>query len=129
MGMYEKKVTTRRAVWLACRRHTGAGEPQRLATGLSHYHRRDDHDLGATTTTKHGTTTTVKPTTTTGATTTSRAATTSSVAGTVSSAPSTSISGRLPFTGASTVPLLFAGLALLGLGAVSLFAEARRRRA
>jgi hypothetical protein len=38
--------------------------------------------------------------------------------------------GVLPFTGAAaTLPLLAAGLVLLGIGAVSLRATARRRRA
>jgi predicted anti-sigma-YlaC factor YlaD len=36
--------------------------------------------------------------------------------------------GALPFTGAASVPMLFAALALLGLGAASLVAGARRRR-
>jgi hypothetical protein len=35
---------------------------------------------------------------------------------------------KLPFTGASSLPMLMAGLALLGLGAVSLVASVRRRR-
>jgi MYXO-CTERM domain-containing protein len=34
----------------------------------------------------------------------------------------------LPFTGASTVPLLVAGLALLGLGAATLLRTVRRGR-
>jgi LPXTG-motif cell wall-anchored protein len=42
---------------------------------------------------------------------------------------STQAGGPLPFTGASTVPMLFAALALLGLGAASLVVGARRRRA
>jgi len=36
--------------------------------------------------------------------------------------------GALPFTGAASLPMLFVALALLGLGAVSLLAGARRRR-
>jgi hypothetical protein len=49
----------------------------------------------------------------------------SSLGGGVSSRPA---GGGLPFTGASSLPLLLAGLALLGLGAASLLASARRRR-
>jgi LPXTG-motif cell wall-anchored protein len=35
----------------------------------------------------------------------------------------------LPFTGAGTMPLLVVGLALVGLGAATLFARAHRGRA
>jgi len=92
---------------------------------------------GATTTTVGATTTTAKATTTTsGATTTSQGATSSSVGGTSSAAPSSSVGavsstqgGALPFTGASMLPLLVAGLVLLGIGAASLRATARRRAA
>jgi hypothetical protein len=100
------------------------------------------------TTTTMAPTTTVKPTTTTGATTTTRETTTTAptttvgettttVGGTVSSAPTTSIGGvsstrpargALPFTGRSSLPVLFAAAALLGLGAASLYAGSRRRR-
>jgi hypothetical protein len=69
-------------------------------------------------------------------TTTTRETTSSSVGGTVSSAPTSSIGGvtttvaggPLPFTGAASLPMLFAALVLLGLGAASLVAGARRRR-
>jgi len=110
-----------------------------------------------TTTTKptsSSTTTTTKPTSssttsTTGAsstsgatstsevTTTSRETTTSSVGGTGSSAPSSSVGGVsstqpgggvLALTGRTAAPMAVAGLALLGLGAASLFAGMRRRR-
>jgi hypothetical protein len=43
-------------------------------------------------------------------------------------APS-SVSGRLPFTGSTTAPLLFAGLGLLGLGALAFVAGRRGRHA
>jgi hypothetical protein len=43
-------------------------------------------------------------------------------------ASSTLAAGGLARTGASSLPILFAGLALLGLGAVSLFAGVRRHR-
>ena len=81
-------------------------------------------------------TTTMAPTTTTAPTTTVEE-TTTTVAGTVSSAPTTSIGGVsstrpargvLPFTGRGSLPMLLAAAALLGLGAASLFAGARRRR-
>jgi hypothetical protein len=42
--------------------------------------------------------------------------------------PTAAGGGKLPFTGASSLPMLLAGLALVGLGAVSLLAGARRRR-
>jgi hypothetical protein len=97
------------------------------------------------TTTTGATTTTVKPTTTTGATSTSgvttssHETTTSSVGGTGSSAPSTSAvggasstrpgGGALPFTGAGSLPMLVAAVALLALGTASVVAGRRRRRA
>ncbi len=43
-------------------------------------------------------------------------------------APS-SVSGRLPFTGSTTAPLLFAGLGLLGLGALAFVVGRRGRHA
>jgi hypothetical protein len=91
---------------------------------------------GATTTTKPGETTTTKPgatstsggTSTSGATSTSgETTTTAAVGGSSSSAPSGPGGGELPFTGAGgAMPLLAVGLALVGLGAASLLAKARR---
>jgi hypothetical protein len=40
----------------------------------------------------------------------------------------TQAGGGLPFTGATSLPVLFVALALLGLGAASLLAGSRRRR-
>jgi hypothetical protein len=53
------------------------------------------------------------------------------VGGASSSAPSSSVGGGvLPFTGAAgTLPLLAAGLALVGLGVAALLARAHRGRA
>ena len=89
---------------------------------------------GATTTS--GATSTSGATTTSGATSTSEASTSSTVAGASTSAPGTSAGGGadggvggLPITGASTMSLLVAGLALLGLGAASLIAKSRQGRA
>jgi hypothetical protein len=101
-----------------------------------------------TTTTTGGTTTTSKATTTSGATSTSdetstsgetttsgatssshEATTTSAVGGASSSAPGGPTGGALPFTGAGTPALLAVGLALVGLGAVTLLAKAPRGRA
>jgi hypothetical protein len=88
-----------------------------------------------TTSTSHGTgssgaTSTSESTTTSEATSTSRetTSTTSAVGGASSSAPG---GGALPFTGAgSAMPLLAVGLALVGVGGVSLLANnARRSRA
>src|SRR5918995_1347825 len=78
---------------------------------------------GATTTTV-APTTTVKPTTTTVAPTTTLAPTT-----TAKPTTTTQAGGPLPFTGAGSLPMLFGALALLGLGAASLLATRRRRRA
>jgi hypothetical protein len=84
------------------------------------------------TTRTSGTTTTSSTTTTTttsGAALTSQEAGSSSAgAGGSSSAPGGSAGRRLPFTGASTVSLLLAGLSLLGLGAGILLGKARQRR-
>jgi hypothetical protein len=95
-----------------------------------------------TTTTTSGTAGTSGATTTSGATAMSGATTTASGAaptsqeassssaggGASSSAPSGSAGGGLPFTGASTVSLLLAGLSLLGLGAGILLGRTRRSR-
>ena len=72
-----------------------------------------------------GATTTSEATSTTGEGTSSTAA----VGGASSSAPGGPTGGALPFTGASTLPLLAVGIALAGLGVVTLFAGSRRRRA
>jgi hypothetical protein len=110
---------------------------------------------GPTTTTTDGTTTTSKGTTTSGATSTSggsstsgatstssetttsgetssshEATTTSAAGGASSSAPGGPTGGgSLPFTGAGTPALLAVGLALLGIGVVTLLARAPRGRA
>jgi hypothetical protein len=84
---------------------------------------------GETTTTQPGetTTTTTKPgeTSTSGATSSSgETTTTAAVGGSSTTAPG---GGELPFTGAGgAMPLLVVGLALVGLGAASLLAKARR---
>jgi hypothetical protein len=82
---------------------------------------------GETTTTKPGETTTTKPgaSSTSGATSSSgETTTTAAVGGSSTTAPG---GGQLPFTGAGGVlPLLAVGLALVGLGAASLLAKARR---
>ncbi len=57
-----------------------------------------------------------------------QASSTSAVGGASSSAPSGSAGPGLPFTGANTVSLLLAGLALLGLGAGTLLAKTRQSR-
>jgi hypothetical protein len=69
---------------------------------------------------------TCPPTTTTEAPTTTVEQTTSSVGGVSSTRPA---GGALPFTGGGSLPLLLAAVALLALGATSLLAGARRRRA
>ena len=82
----------------------------------------------STTTTSESTTTTTSPTTTeysVAPTTSIEETTTTAAAG---AATSTTAGGQLPFTGAGSLQLLFGALALLGLGAVSLLAGARRRR-
>ena len=94
---------------------------------------------GGTTTTEGGTTTTTEGgTTTSGATSTSGATTTSGASSSshddehrggrrlLSSAPSGPAGGELPFPGAGTMALLAVGLALIGLGAATLFAKAQR---
>jgi uncharacterized protein YpuA (DUF1002 family) len=144
MAKHEKKVRSRTAAWLIV-------VAMMVLAGVSVGQLASATTSGGTTTTTTGaTTTTVKPTTTTGATTTTvkpttttsevttttRETTSSSVGGTVSSAPTTSIGGvsstraggPLPFTGGASLPMLLAALALLGLGAASLFAGTRRRR-
>jgi hypothetical protein len=90
---------------------------------------------GTTTTTTSGATSSSGATSTSGVTTTSGAASTghqasstSAVGGASSSAPSGSAGPGLPFTGANTVSLLLAGLALLGLGAGTLLAKTRQSR-
>jgi hypothetical protein len=97
---------------------------------------------GGTTTTS-GETTTSKATSTTGATSTSgetstskETTTTAGVEGSSSSAPGGSLGGDsstpgggvLPFTGAASLPMQTAAIALLGVGAASLFAGSRGRR-
>jgi hypothetical protein len=83
-----------------------------------------------TTTTKPGETTTTKPgaSSTSGATSSSgETTTTAAVGGSSSTAPGGGAGGELPFTGAGgALPLLAVGLALVGLGAASLLAKARR---
>jgi hypothetical protein len=83
-----------------------------------------------TTTTKPGETTTTKPgaSSTSGATSSSGETTTTAAAGGSSTtAPGGGGDGELPFTGAGgALPLLAVGLALVGLGAASLLAKARR---
>ena len=95
------------------------------------------------TTTTSGETTTSKATSTTGATSTSGETTTSKettttagVGGPSSSAPGGSLGGDsstpgggvLPFTGAASLPMQMAAIALLGVGAASLLAGSRGRR-
>jgi hypothetical protein len=97
---------------------------------------------GGTTTTS-GETTTSKATSTTGATSTSgetstskETTTTAGVGGSSSSAPGGSLGGDsstpgggvLPFTGAASLPMQMAAIALLGVGAASLLAGSRGRR-
>ena len=96
---------------------------------------------GGTTTTT-GETTTTKATSTTGATstsdetTTSKETTTTAGVGGSSSAPGGSLGGDsstpgggvLPFTGAASLPMQMAAIALLGVGAASLLAGSRGRR-
>ena len=72
-----------------------------------------------------GATTTSEATSTTGEGTSSTAA----VGGASSSAPGGPTGGALPFTGASTLTLLAVGIALAGLGGVTLSAGSRRHRA
>ena len=104
---------------------------------------------GTTTTTKAGSTTTSHSTSTSGVTSTSGGSSTSgvtttsgatstsgqgtsstaAVGGASSSAPGGPTGGALPFTGASTLTLLAVGIALAGLGGVTLSAGSRRRRA
>jgi hypothetical protein len=99
-------------------------------------------------TTTSGTTTTKKSTTTSGGSSTSGATstsgitsssggtgtsggstTTAAVGGSSSSGPSNSAGGGvLPFTGVGAMPLLLAGLALIGLGGATLLARAQRGR-
>jgi hypothetical protein len=94
-------------------------------------------------TTTSGETTTSKATTTTGATSTSGETTTSKettttagVGGSSSSAPGGSLGGDsstpgggvLPFTGAASLPMQMAAIALLGVGIASLLAGSRGRR-
>jgi hypothetical protein len=90
-----------------------------------------------TTTTSSTSTSTSRATTTSGETTTSKATTTSHEATTTTSAVGDSSSsapggptggGELPFTGAGSLPMPFAAIVLLGLGAASLFAGSRGRR-
>ena len=76
------------------------------------------------------TTTTAGSTRTTGASSSSHdTSTTAAVGGSSSSAPSGPAGGALPFTGAGTLALLAAGLALIGLGGAALLARAHRDRA
>ncbi len=91
----------------------------------------------SSTTSTTGASSTSGATSTSEVTTTSRETTTSSVGGTGSSAPSSSVGGVsstqpgggvLALTGRTAAPMAVAGLALLGLGAASLFAGMRRRR-
>jgi hypothetical protein len=104
---------------------------------------------GTTTTTKAGSTTTSHATSTSGVTSTSGGSSTSgvtttsgatstsvqgtsstaAVGGASSSAPGGPTGGVLPFTGAGTLVLLAVGIALAGLGGVTLSAGSRRRRA
>jgi hypothetical protein len=99
---------------------------------------------GPTTTTKIGGTTPSTPSTKgatnpqdTTTTTTARASsgggqgpsTSAAVGGAASTVPSTTEGEFLPFTGASILSLLLAGLALLGLGTVALLARTRQGRA
>jgi len=84
-----------------------------------------------TTTTKPGeTTTTTKPgaSSTSGVTSSSgETTTTTAVGGSSTTTPGGGAGGELPFTGAGgAMPLLVVGLALVGLGAASLLAKARR---
>jgi len=84
----------------------------------------------STTTSSTSTTSSTTSTSTTLPTSTSgQASSTSAVGGASSSAPSSTASAGLPFTGANTVPLLLAGLALLGLGAAILLRTGHRGRA
>jgi hypothetical protein len=93
---------------------------------------------GKSTTTTSKSTSTSRATSTSGITSTSegtstsgQSTTTAAVGGSSSSAPSSSAGGGvLPFTGAGpTMPLLLAGLALVGLGGATLLARAHRGRA
>jgi hypothetical protein len=83
-----------------------------------------------TTTTKPGETTTTKPggSSTSGVTSSSgETTTTAAVGGSSTTTPGGGAGGELPFTGAGgALPLLAVGLALVGLGAASLLARARR---
>jgi hypothetical protein len=83
-----------------------------------------------TTTTTGAKSTSGATTTTSGATTPSQeTTTTAAVGGASSSAPSSSVGGGpLPFTGASALSLLAAGLALLGLGTAILLGKVHRGR-
>jgi hypothetical protein len=85
---------------------------------------------GETTTTKPGETTTTKPgaSSTSGATSSSgETTTTAAVGGSPTTTPGGGAGGELPFTGAGgALPLLAVGLALVGVGAASLLAKARR---
>jgi hypothetical protein len=82
---------------------------------------------GETTTTKPGETTTTKPgaSSTSGVTSSSGETTTTAAVG--GSSTTAGGGGQLPFTGAGdAMPLLVVGLTLVGLGAASLLAKARR---